>query len=402
MGRADERLLDYVVCPCNPWNGRNSEACMIDLPDGRLLLTWSCWTAGSGHDQATAEIRGKISENKGETWSDSFLWQAHGHYRAAIEPGLAWLRTGELCFTYSARLAEKHEGYEGVQQSILSFFKKSADGGITWTKPKLINPEGLSLTVVFWDKLRVSATGRVLAGATTWWRDPLPSDPDERDRSRAFVLYSDDDGESWRMSNALIVEEARGFEEASEPWIEQFSDGTWIMMIRNSTGRPFRSFSTDDGATWSRPEPVALASATAPIAIRRIPGTDDLLTVWNQVSKKEIRAGHPRHRLSAAITKDRGKTWTHFRNLESNDTRVYVEPEPIDGPVKRDPGRKGHTPLQASETEHELTGSRYTNCSYAAILFFEGCAFLTYDISGPGEPGGLKFRRMPIEWFYDA
>ena len=70
--------------------------------------------------------------------------------------------------------------------------------------------------------------------------------------------------------------------------------------------------------------------------------------------------------------------------------------------MKRDAGRKAHQPLEESETDHELTGSPYTNCAYASILFFDGMALITYDVGGPGVDGGLKLRRMPIEWFYEA
>ena len=45
------------------------------------------------------------------------------------------------------------------------------------------------------------------------------------------------------------------------------------------------------------------------------------LLVWNQISTKELLSGQLRHRLSTAISKDSGKTWTHFRNLESLDDR---------------------------------------------------------------------------------
>ena len=105
-------LLDYVVCPCGPWNGRNSESSAVQLKDGRLLLAWSHWTSASAHDQASAEIRAKMSEDQGASWSDSFLLQGAGHYRAVEDPSLAWLPSGELGLTYFARLAEKHEGYE--------------------------------------------------------------------------------------------------------------------------------------------------------------------------------------------------------------------------------------------------------------------------------------------------
>ena len=402
--KPDEAVLDYFVCPNSPWSGRNSEPCAIQLTDGRLLLTWSRWTTASGEDHAQAGIYAKISADRGVTWSDSFLWQGRGHYRAVEDPALAWLPSGKLGFTYFARLAELHDGQDWVHQAILSFFRKSSDGGISWSRPRLMNPSGVYVTVAWWDRLRVSRSGRLLTAAGSWWRDLSFAERDQQNRSNVFVLFSDDEGDTWNCSNGLAVEYGDGYREASEPCIEQFSDGSWIMTIRNATGRAFKSCSTDDGATWNQPEPAALAASSSPAIVRRVPGTDDLLTIWNQVSNREIRNGHNRHRLSTAISKDRGNTWTHFRNLESQDTCTHVEPEPpADVPLTRRQDFETPWPsLTPEETRHELTGSRYVNCSYPSVLFFDDLAIVTYDAWGSGVESGLKLRRTPIAWFYDT
>ena len=395
-------ILDYFVCPCNPWNGRNSEPSAVQLKDGCLLLAWSCWTSGSGKDTAAAEIRAKVSEDAGVTWSQSFHLQGPGEYEAAEDPALMWLPSGKLGFTYFVRMKELHDGYEGP--AILSFFRKSDDAGVTWSEPRLMNPPGVNITVVWWDRLRLSQSGRILTTANSWWRDLCFEREDQQNRSNVFVLYSDDEGETWQHSRGLAVECGDGHKDASEACVEQFSDGSWIMTIRNPTGRAFISRSTDDGATWSTPEPAALAASNSPIIVRCIPETDDLLTIWCQASNQEILNGHTRHRLSTAISKDKGNTWTHFRNLESQDTRTYVEPEPpAQMPLARRKDLKVAWPsLTSEETDYELTDSKYVNCAYPAILFFDGLALVTYDAGGFGVESGLKLRRMPIEWFYDA
>ena len=89
------------------------------------------------------------------------------------------------------------------------------------------------------------------------------------------------------------------------------------MILRTPLGRFYQSWSADDGTSWSRPEPTALASALAPAALGRIPDSDDLLIIWNQASPDEIQRGMQRHRLSSAVSKDGGATWRHTGNVFS-------------------------------------------------------------------------------------
>ena len=89
------------------------------------------------------------------------------------------------------------------------------------------------------------------------------------------------------------------------------------MILRTPLGRFYQSWSADNGTSWSRPEPTALASALAPAALGQIPGSDDLLIIWNQASADEIQRGMQRHRLSSAVSKDGGATWRHTGNVFS-------------------------------------------------------------------------------------
>ena len=86
-----------------------------------------------------------------------------------------------------------------------------------------------------------------------------------------------------------------------------------------------------NGSTWSHPEPTALATSRSPACLKRVPGTDDLLILWNQVSADEIQRGRARHRLSSAISQNGGATWKFRKNvgaLDGDDT-THIEPPPI-------------------------------------------------------------------------
>ena len=58
--------------PVGPNNPRNSEAAIIPLQDGSLLLGWTEFYAGSGADHGPARISGKRSRDAGRTWGDKY------------------------------------------------------------------------------------------------------------------------------------------------------------------------------------------------------------------------------------------------------------------------------------------------------------------------------------------
>ena len=64
-----------------------------------------------------------------------------------------------------------------------------------------------------------------------------------------------------------------------------------------------------------------------------IPATGDLLCVWNQTSREEIRRGYRRGRLSAAISRDSGATWEQFRTIEVSAGMEDVERVPLEYPI---------------------------------------------------------------------
>ena len=68
-----------------------------------------------------------------------------------------------------------------------------------------------------------------------------------------------------------------------------------------------------------------MASSYSPPRLRQIPSTGDLLCVWNQVSRDEIKRGYRRGRLSAAISRDSGASWERFKTIEVSEGMEDVE-----------------------------------------------------------------------------
>ena len=127
------------------------------------------------------------------------------------------------------------------------------------------------------------------------------------------MFYSDDQGKSWRQSSIVdIPASKRG---ADEPGVIELKDGRVLQIVRSDLGQIYRSLSADAGATWSAPEPMGLTAPTAPSSVARIPSTGDLLMVWNNNKPGAVHT-QDRFPLTAAISRDEGRSWQHFRNLD--------------------------------------------------------------------------------------
>ena len=203
---------------------------------------------------------------------------------------------------------------------------------------------------------------------------------------------------------------AGGAHSCEEPVVTDVSPGHLLMFHRTGLGRFYQSWSADDGANWTQPEPTSLATAQAPAALRHIPGTDDLLLIWNQSSADEIWRGRQRHRLSSAISRDGGATWQHGRNVfsveDGDGVTTRIEAPPIEYYRAME-----HSPRQPPG---DLVGT------YPYLAFWRDRAIVTFrcfdrsryllDAPLPQRPQSLSAAQagravcvsvgLPISWFY--
>ncbi|MDP7397052.1 MAG: sialidase family protein [Lentisphaeria bacterium] len=413
--------IDMIVCPLfetGPRNLRNSEGGVVELSDGRLLLAYMHFYTGAT-DWSAGDIRGKTSEDGGKTWSEPFL----------IEPNSARFNVGRLSLFRlpphapvgeDAELGHVHSGLlghvyvewnDGLNRRM--FFKTSSDEGQTWSAPVQINDTGtLGSIAQCGDSALALSTGRILVPAYALFGQLCAS----------FMYYSDDDGFTWARNSGEIsvplLEGERLFalSHFEEPVVAELRDGRLLCLGRTCLGQLYQSFSKDGGMTWSPARPSGLVSSYAPAALKTIPTTGDLLCVWNQATRQEMADGLGRMRVSCAISKDDGDSWTHFQNLDSLDDTTRVEPE--DGTtdtVSQHYAVQARTALEEQGTQLAYPGevtSRYPrwpgyihNCYPSAAFTSTGNVVITYmasDYSIAGLPVGLKLVIRPIDWFYNA
>ena len=389
---------------------------MIELNDGSLLRV-------SRDGRAT-------SSDGGRTWTDPEpLRHVDGNSREFCMYHLQRLNSGAIGGFVLPCDDPKATPY-GFQVS----FARSTDEGKTWSKPFRVS-EPYNNVVVF--DATTTSSGRIVAVAYTLVGKT------HREKGRAlfgdetaqvgahgyehfftycWAYYSDDEGQTWHSNEGkgkwgaggeLFVTldySAGGHWRCNEPVVAEVSPDHMLMLLRTPLGRLFQTWSADNGSTWSQPEPSPLASALAPAALKRIPGSDDLLVIWNQSTPEEIQRGLQRHRLSTVISKDGGVTWLRGQNLFSvygADDRRYVEPPPI--------GNYRAMELAPRLPTNDIQGTYpfVTFWKDRAIVRFVSAQRSLHVVGKPEEVGhdlpelqrrgkiGDVYISLPISWFYE-
>ncbi len=346
-----------------------------------------------------------ISDNGGQHWEDQGPFvDRQGAVFTGFGPSLLRLQSGPLGLIYAA----------GPNVWDLLLFRQSDDEGRTWSEPNVIHDarDG-QISAILHNAAIVTDSGRIVAPVytRTGRRDYFPP-KDYVGRTAAlqgdewtgvgshghephplvcWVYYSDDDGKTWhRNANGQMAItlgfEAGGSHSCEEPVVAETRPGHLLMIYRTALGRLFQSWSFDNGTNWTQPRPTALAACRAPAQLARIPGTHELVLMWNQASGDEIERGLQRHRLTIAVSDDHGASWKHHKNLVClgpNDPS-HVEPPPI-------------RYYRAEQFSPRLPGNTH-RCAYPSMTIWRDRLIFTYlHYAGPWHDNDGEVTR-PREW----
>jgi sialidase-1 len=367
-------LHSELVIP--PSEKQSHEACLFPLKDGRLALFYD----------VGGVLLVRVSDDRGRTWGKSTpLKTVKGDKILGNRTSPVRLRSGAIGLFHTDR-PHVLKGRDGPLR-----FRVSRDEGKSWSEGVFVNPV---FAVQRNGTARVTAQGRIVAPVFIWLSSLAGGESESEDNSTCYswTYISDDEGATWKASESqLLVRRNKGrdgYFSFEEPCLEELRDGRLFMLGRTELGRQYQCYSKDCGVSWSEPQPSPLASAYAPALLARVPKTNDLVAIWNQVSPNEILTGLHRHRLSCAISSDDGKTWKHFRNLESRDATNHVEPPPIK--------------VYRMEKYHYADGPN--RICYPSIAFVGDEAAVCYDygvMSKGKERHATKFVVVPVNWFYE-
>lgn len=295
-------IHEQIIAPAVPGNQRNTESAIIKLKSGYLLLGWTEFYGESTADQAPARIVGRISKDGGRTWGAKYTLVENDGKCNVMEVNFIRLKNG--------RIALLHCQKNTPTSDCRVIMRTSADEGKTWSAGKELTPPAHYIALTNGRCIRLR-TGRILL--ETWeavrWEKPA--------QLESFCLITDDEGKTWREGKRVIVPG----KVLDEPVCVELKDGRVLMIIRTNMGAQYQSISSDGAETWSIPEPSGLVGPEAPAFVTRIPSTKDLLAIWNHNP-----SGAKRNPLTSAISRDEGKTWDHFRNIEDAADDAFAYP----------------------------------------------------------------------------
>lgn len=240
----------------------------------------------------------------------------------------------------------------------------SNDGGESWSKPRLVvgaaDPSGkrtraalvgnlwtdpLGRLWLFFDQTVVGAPGPTgnwyircddPDAATTEWSKPVylcpgrtlnkPTILSNGDwllpvshwaEKTARVYGSTDQGNSWKERGSVKFP---GWQ-YDEHMVVELRDGRLWMLARTSNG-PHECFSTDQGGTWSKPEPAAtIKNVNSRFFLRRLV-SGRILLVKNGPTTERLKA---RSHMSAFLSEDDGRTWQGGLLLDERSAVSYPD-----------------------------------------------------------------------------
>lgn len=283
-------------------NPRNSEGDFIQLKDGSILFVYTHFTGGAG-DHANAYLAGRYSYDQGKTWTkeDAMVLSNEGQMNI-MSVSLLRLEKGKIAMVYLRKNSES---------SCIPYVRFSSDEAKTWGEPVRCIAEENYFVVNNNRMVRLTG-GRILIPAA------MHEAPDRR-HGKIMCYYSDNNGEAWSRS---VQVPNPGNIVLQEPGVVELKGGRLLMFCRTDAGVQYFSFSNDKGITWSPAEPGNIKSPMSPASIERIPGTGDLLLVWNN-NYQQGKDGGKRTPFNLAISRDEGRTWEMTRTIENDPDGWY-------------------------------------------------------------------------------
>ncbi|MCB1076659.1 MAG: exo-alpha-sialidase [Verrucomicrobiae bacterium] len=309
-----EVVLELAPSASNP---RNSEGDFIQLKDGRVLLIYTHFTGGGG-DNASAHLAARSSSDGGRTWTqeDQVILKNEGAENI-MSVSLLRLRSGRIALVYLRK-----NSWDDCRPLI----RFSDDEAATWTEPVVIVPDSeVGYYVVNNDRLVELADGRLVIPAA---QHNNPAQGKFSPQGTLVCYLSDDGGQNWHRSAGELDGNPPAGQSGpritlQEPGVVELTDHSALLFVRTTSGSQYFATSKDRCETWSPLQASELSSPVSPASIERIPGTENLMAVWNDHRNIAPELKGKRTPLSVAISSDEGSHWKPSHHLFDLPTGWY-------------------------------------------------------------------------------
>jgi len=307
MGESQGKQPVLTIEP-GPGNPRNSEGDFIKLQDGRVIFIYTHYDGESTSDHASAYLASRFSKDGGKSWSqkDQLTLENEGEMNI-MSVSLLRLADGRIALFYLRK---------NSTSDCIPMMRTSDDEAASWSGPQPVISDRPGYYVLNNDRVIQLESGRMLVPVA------LHKTPDSKWSNGAdiYVYHSDDQGKSWQCSRQVPNPEGVVLQ---EPGVVELADGRLMMLTRTDAGVQYQSYSEDQGESWSAAAPTRIVSPLSPASVERIPGTDDLLLVWNNNLSEDEQTAQLRTPLNTAVSRDGGKSWEHQQVLENDPEGWY-------------------------------------------------------------------------------
>lgn len=302
---------------------RNSEGSFVTLQSGRILYVYSQFYGGN-LDESAARLVGITSDDDGRTWSAAPRTIVENTGTNVMSVSLLRLQDGRIALFYIKK-ESRIDGHPYVQFS--------ADEAATWSAPQRVvkAPGYYELNN---DRAIQLRSGRIVLPVGSYRQRDTDVHTYASLDFRAITMWyvSDDQGATWKEAPQWLASPVPSTKEGlQESGVIELADGSLLGWFRTDLGSQFMARSTDAGATWTPAAPSEMKSPTSCAGIKRLPGSDKLLGIWNDRSDRwsipplpeAARNVKRRTPLVAGISADGGRTWENRKLLESEPDGCY-------------------------------------------------------------------------------
>ncbi len=300
-----ERVPSNETVLYQPGRDQCNDLDLAMADDGALMLAFRQAAEHVAPHGRTVLLR---SRNGTETWGEpqtvvQFPWPAdiRGHTFHRMGGG-SWLMS-ILVFNNVDEGGERREPDPG-RGDYETWFLRSGDDGQTWTlDDEPLDPGPLTDVTVFSPAVRLPDS-RLLMPVSSCLSAP-PS---------AALFVSDDDGRLWRPYSSIGDVPDGYVTRFPETTLARGESGMLVAIIRVSNGNYLKSFSEDDGSSWTDWEETPIPCYGTRGRLTTLSGGEMLLSyAWRSRRKEGL---DDLGAIKLALSHDEGRTWA------SEDIRI--------------------------------------------------------------------------------